>query len=110
MQEYGADARGRSALLVAGPGNNGGDALVAARHLFHFGSVLHAKHAAPDENACIKRPDVSPSCRHRPVVVYPKRNDKQPLFRNLVAQLHNIDVPVLDALPDMCVHVRAREG
>jgi NAD(P)H-hydrate epimerase len=51
----------------------GGDGLVAARHLFHFG--------------------------YQTAVYYPKRSSKQ-LFVNLVHQLEQLDITMLQDLPD----------
>ena len=61
-------------LTIAGPGNNGGDALVAARHLKHFGY----------QNV---------------EVLYPKRMESPALFPGLVAQLTDLEVPFIPSLP-----------
>ena len=60
-------------LCVCGPGNNGGDGLVAARHLAQFG--------------------------YEPRVLYPKRPSR-PLFVNLAAQMEMMAIPMLDAMPE----------
>ena len=38
----------RRILVIAGPGNNGGDGLVAARHLYHFGYTVEVHSLAAD--------------------------------------------------------------
>lgn len=62
----------KSALIICGPGNNGGDGLVAARHMTLFGYNIG--------------------------VYYPKRTPN-PLYENLLLQCERFGVNVLETLP-----------
>ncbi|CAD6443895.1 12c08986-6169-4982-aa57-c668dbb63c3e [Sclerotinia trifoliorum] len=59
-------SKGRRILVACGPGNNGGDGLVAARHLWHYG--------------------------YKPTIYYPKPG-KNELYQRLSTQLRNLSIP-----------------
>ncbi|KAK9891739.1 hypothetical protein WA026_016536 [Henosepilachna vigintioctopunctata] len=66
------DFNEKSVLVCCGPGNNGGDGFVCARHLKLFG--------------------------YNAVLYYPKRVDK-PLYNNLLHQCQSMDIPLLEKVP-----------
>ncbi|KAM9110394.1 NAD(P)H-hydrate epimerase isoform 2-T2 [Megaptera novaeangliae] len=68
-------------LVICGPGNNGGDGLVCARHLKLFG--------------------------YQPTIYYPKRPNK-PLFTALVTQCQKMDIPFLGEMPPEVKRLRCK--
>jgi len=65
-------SKGRRILVACGPGNNGGDGLVAARHLWHYG--------------------------YKPTIYYPKQS-KNELYQRLATQLRSLSIPFTSDFP-----------
>ncbi|CAG85818.1 DEHA2C02288p [Debaryomyces hansenii CBS767] len=68
-------ASSNKVLMLVGPGNNGGDGLVASRHLKIWG--------------------------YDPVLFYPKKSTKNELYKNLLKQLQDLEIPEIENLEEI---------
>ena len=69
-QEYviKSNKKNNKIITLCGPGNNGGDGLVASRYLKEFGNEVE--------------------------IMYPKKNIKNPLYTRLITQCENYDIKI----------------
>ena len=88
-------------LIIAGPGNNGGDGLVAARHLYHFGFAPEVMELWHNTTSLVRLPSIAVAMRAPTVftrrelvaqILYPKPTQK-PLYERLVTQCKSLSMP-----------------